>query len=82
MSAVQRLPQMAGTLSVAASLAAIAGFPSLRHRVADLLPLAVRRGVTGRMWALLAVAFALLNFKNLPFVWHVRLKNPLPQKDE
>lgn len=35
------------------------------------------------MWGLLAVAFALLNFKNLPFVWHVRLKNtqsPLPSR--
>lgn len=69
MSAVQRLPMMAGTLSVGASLAAIAGIPSLRHRFTELLG----RGVTGNMLRLLAVVFALLNVKNLPFVWHVGL---------
>lgn len=58
---------MAGTLSVGASLAAIAGVPSLRHRVAHLLS----GRITGKMLWLLAAAFALLNVKNLPFVWHV-----------
>ena len=69
MSAIQRLPQVGGTLSIAAGIFAIAGIPSLRQRFTDLLG----TGVTGNMLRLLAVAFALLNLKNLPFVWHVRL---------
>jgi len=72
MSAIQRLPQVGGTLSIAAGIFAVAGIPSLRHRFTDLLG----RGVTGNMLRLLAVAFALLNLKNLPFVWHVRLALP------
>jgi hypothetical protein len=69
MSAIQRLPQVGGTLSIAAGIFAIAGIPSLRQRFTDLLG----TGVSGNMLRLLAVAFALLNLKNLPFVWHVRL---------
>lgn len=68
MSAVQRLPIVAGTLTFGASLAAIAGIPALRHRFTDLLS----RGATGKMLRLLVVAYALLNLKNLPFMWHVR----------
>lgn len=67
MSAVQRLPMMAGTLSVGATLAAIIGVPSLRNRFAHL----IGTGKTGNMLRLIVVAFALLNLKNLPFVWHV-----------
>jgi hypothetical protein len=69
MSAIQRLPQVGGTLSIAAGIFAIAGIPSLRQRFTDLLG----TGVSGNMLRLLAVAFALLNLKNLPFVWHWRV---------
>jgi hypothetical protein len=72
MSAIQRLPQVGGTLSIAAGIFAIAGIPSLRQRFTDLLG----TGVPGNMLRLLAVAFALLNLKNLPFVWHVSLALP------
>ena len=69
MSAIQRLPQVGGTLTIAAGIFAIAGIPSLRQRFTDLLG----GGTTGNMLRLLAVAFALLNLKNLPFVWHWRV---------
>jgi hypothetical protein len=72
MSAVSRLPMMAGTLSAAASVAAIAGIPSLRQRVTEILG----KRVSGNMLGLVAIAFALLNLKNLPFVWHVRPPDP------
>jgi hypothetical protein len=68
MSAVQRLPMVAGTLTFGASLAAIAGIPALRRRFTEL----ASRGATGKMLRLLVVAYALLNLKNLPFMWHVR----------
>jgi hypothetical protein len=74
MSAVQRLPMVAGTLTFGASLAAIAGIPALRHRFTDL----ANRGATGKMLRLLVVAYALLNLKNLPFMWHVRSHQTLP----
>lgn len=73
MSAVQRLPMVAGTLTFGASLAAIAGIPALRYRFTDLLS----RGATGKMLRLLVVAYALLNLKNLPFIWHVRFRQTL-----
>lgn len=73
MSAVQRLPMVAGTLTFGASLAAIAGIPALRYRFTDLLS----RGATGKMLRLLVVAYALLNLKNLPFMWHVRFRQTL-----
>jgi hypothetical protein len=76
MSAVQRLPMVAGTLTFGASLAAILGVPSLRNRFIDLLG----RGTTGNVLKLLAVAYALLNLKNLPFVWHVRCSLPIPNQ--
>jgi len=72
MSAIQRLPQVGGTLSIAAGIFAVAGIPSLRHRFTDLLS----GGVSGNMLRLLVAAFALLNLKNLPFVWHVRFALP------
>jgi hypothetical protein len=68
MSAVQRLPMVAGTLTFGASLAAIAGIPALRYRFTEL----IGRGTTRNMLGLLAIAYALLNLKNLPFMWHVR----------
>jgi hypothetical protein len=75
MSAIQRLPQVGGTLSIAAGIFAVAGIPSLRQRFTDLLGTGVT-GATGNMLRLLAVAFALLNLKNLPFIWHVRFTLP------
>ena len=68
MSAVSRLPVMAGTMSLGAAIAAIASIPSLRERFAQY----VGKSVAANMLRALAVGFAMVNIKNLPLVWHVR----------
>ena len=44
----------------------------------ELASLRSRLGFSGRagFWKLLALVFALLNLKSLPFVWHVSAANP------
>lgn len=67
MSATRRLPQITALLgAVAVSVAAIAK-PTIRDRIARALGV----NVPGGVWRLLAIAFALVNLKNWPFVWHV-----------
>jgi hypothetical protein len=68
MSAVSRLPVMAGTMSLGAAIAAIATIPSLRERFAQY----VGKTVSTNMLRALAIGLALVNIKNLPLVWHVR----------
>lgn len=67
MSAVSRLPVMAGTMSLGATIAAIATIPSLRERFAAY----IGTSVSTNMLRALAVGLALVNIKNLPLVWHV-----------
>ncbi|TID20243.1 hypothetical protein E2P81_ATG07544 [Venturia nashicola] len=69
MSAVRRLPRISMLLGVVSLGAAIFSKTSTREKVAGLL------GVTspGGTWRLLAVILAVLNLKNLPLVWHIRL---------
>ncbi|KAI4758952.1 hypothetical protein E4T52_01802 [Aureobasidium sp. EXF-3400] len=85
MSAAQRMPIVGGTLAIGVTGAAMALIPSLREAVTRYLGISAPGGV----WRILAIFFALLSLKSLPFVWHFRVfKNliwhlylqPLPLK--
>lgn len=69
MSGLQRLPVIASVAGVGASLAVLASIPSYRQRLSTLLGLSAPGGI----WRILAIVFALLNLKSLPFVWHVSI---------
>jgi putative effector of murein hydrolase LrgA (UPF0299 family) len=68
MSATRRLPQISLLLGAASISIAAVCKDSVRERVAKALGI----NVPGGIWRLLAVFLALINIKNLPFVWHVR----------
>lgn len=66
MAAARRLPAITSIL--AAGLAIAAGsVPSIRASVARTTGLSAPGGT----WRVIAVILAILNVKNLPFVWHV-----------
>lgn len=67
MSATRRLPQISLVLGAASISIAAVCKESVRDRVARALGV----NVPGGMWRLLAIFLALINLKNLPFVWHV-----------
>ncbi|GAB7366438.1 hypothetical protein MBLNU230_g8235t1 [Neophaeotheca triangularis] len=69
MSATQRLPVIAGTLSLGALIATATSSSALRQRLFKYLSPTARK----TMWWLLGILFALVNFKNLPFLWHFRV---------
>jgi hypothetical protein len=66
-------------IAASASVAALASQPSLRAFLAKWTGV----NAPGGVWRLLAILFALANYKNLPFVWHVRVcpSHPLPLYD-
>jgi hypothetical protein len=57
---------------VGAAVAALVSQPSYRTFLARWSG----ADAPGGIWRLLAIVFALMNFKNLPFVWHVRGTQP------
>ncbi|QDS77008.1 hypothetical protein FKW77_006190 [Venturia effusa] len=69
MSAIRRLPRISMLLGVAGLGAAAVSKSSLREKLSNLL------GFTspGGIWRLLAITLAILNLKNLPLIWHIRL---------
>ncbi|KAJ9622318.1 hypothetical protein H2203_006536 [Taxawa tesnikishii (nom. ined.)] len=69
MSAMSRLPVVAGTLSIGALLASMSLSPSLRNTVARNLSISAPSYV----WKTLLFVFALSNLKSLPFIWHYRV---------
>ncbi|KAK6001446.1 hypothetical protein QM012_002777 [Aureobasidium pullulans] len=69
MSAAQRMPILGGTLAIGTTGAAMALIPSFREAVARYLGISAPGGV----WRILAIFFALLSIKSLPFVWHFRV---------
>lgn len=77
MSAAQRMPIVGGTLAIGVSGAAMAFVPSLREAITRYLGISVPGGI----WRILAIFFALLSLKSLPFVWHVRYL-PLHQANQ
>ncbi|KAJ9641800.1 hypothetical protein H2199_005013 [Coniosporium tulheliwenetii] len=66
MSGLQRMPVIAGVAGIGTSLAVLASIPSFRQRLSTVLGLSAPGGI----WRVLAILFALLNLKSLPFVWH------------
>lgn len=70
MSAASRLPAIAGSISLGALAVALTSLPSVRNYLARYLG----DKASKNMWKIAAVAYALANFKNLPGVWHVRLR--------
>lgn len=70
MSAAQRMPILGGTLALGTTGAAMALIPSFREAVTRYLGISAPGGV----WRILAIFFALLSIKSLPFVWHVSHK--------
>jgi len=73
MSAAQRMPIVGGTLAIGVSGAAMALIPSLRETITRYLGISAPGGI----WRILAIFFALLSLKSLPFVWHVSDSLPL-----
>ncbi|KAI5240788.1 hypothetical protein E4T43_05875 [Aureobasidium subglaciale] len=69
MSAAQRMPVLGGTLAIGVTGAAMAAIPSFREAVTRSLGISAPGGV----WRILAIFFALLSIKSLPFVWHFRV---------
>lgn len=69
MSAAQRMPVLGGTLAIGVTGAAMAAVPSFREAVTRFLGISAPGGV----WRILAIFFALLSVKSLPFVWHVSI---------
>ncbi|KAK4550493.1 hypothetical protein LTR36_000072 [Oleoguttula mirabilis] len=69
MSAASRLPAIAGTVTLGALIATVTALPSVRDYLARYLGTAV----SNNMWRIAAVAFALVNLKNLPGFWHIRV---------
>lgn len=69
MSAAMRLKAMAGLAAMGAAIAGIATQPSVRDFIARQL------GPNGsrNMWRALALVLALLNLKNIPGFWHIRV---------
>lgn len=67
MSAARRLPVISAILAGGLAIAAGA-LPSVRAPLARLTGLAAPGGT----WRAIAILLAILNVKNLPFVWHVR----------
>lgn len=67
MSAAQRLPVLMGTLGFGAAVVAAVTVPSVRDVAARYLGISA----PGGFWRILAITFALINVKTLPFAWHV-----------
>jgi hypothetical protein len=70
MSAAQRMPIVGGTLALGVTGIAMALSPTLREVVTRCLGISAPGGV----WRIIALFFALLSIKSLPFVWHVSNK--------
>jgi hypothetical protein len=69
MSASTRLPTIAALISTAAALVGISSMPAVR----DFLSRHLGSNGTKYAWRTLALIFALLNLKNIPGFWHIRV---------
>ena len=69
MSAATRLTTLAGILTTSAAILGISSLPSIRDFLAQYL------GANGsrNAWRAMAFLLALINLKNLPGLWHVRV---------
>ena len=69
MSAATRLKTMAGIVTTSAAIVGITSLPSVR----DFLSKHIGPNATKHTWRLLAILFALINLKNIPGFWHIRV---------
>jgi hypothetical protein len=60
-----------GVVVVGASLAAFVAQPTLRGSLLTTLARWTGYHAPGGLWRIAAILLALVNLKNLPFVWHV-----------
>jgi hypothetical protein len=65
--------QAASIVAAGASIAALASQPSLLSTLSTTLSRWTGFSAPGGIWRILAILLALVNLKNLPFVWHVRI---------
>lgn len=69
MSAATRLSAMAGIVAAGAAVLGVSNLPSVREFISkNLSP-----NTTKNTWRFLAIVFALLNLKNIPGFWHIRV---------
>jgi hypothetical protein len=73
MSGAQRMQVLGVTLTLGISGFALGMIPSFREAVTRYTGISAPGGV----WRILAIFFALLSIKSLPFVWHVSYMNIL-----
>lgn len=69
MSAATRLRTIAGAVTTFAAVLSIANTTTVREYLSKHLSPQTSK----HFWRTLAIIFALLNFKNLPFLWHYRV---------
>lgn len=69
MSAATRLTTVAGVLTTSAAILGVSAHPSVR----DFISRHLGENGSRNIWRFLAVLFALLNLKNLPGFWHIRV---------
>lgn len=74
MSAATRLPTIAGVVAAAAALIGATRIASVREYVEHHLGSSALRS----SWRFLLLLLALVNFKNLPGLWHVRGEQRCP----
>jgi len=71
------MAQIVGLALAGVSVATIASLPSLREILVAALSRYTGFDTPGGMWRIAAILLAVVNLKNLPFVWHVCALHPL-----
>lgn len=69
MSAATRLTTVAGVVTTSAAIVGLTSLPSVR----DFINRHIGENGSRNVWRALAIIFALLNLKNLPGFWHIRV---------
>jgi len=71
------MAQIVGLALAGVSVATIASLPSLREILVAALSRYTGFDTPGGMWRIAAILLAVVNLKNLPFVWHIRFVRAL-----
>jgi hypothetical protein len=72
------MPPIFSIIVAGATIAAVASQPEYFKNILSSLVKATGYGSPGGVWRICAILLALVNLKNLPFVWHVSLHTLLP----
>ncbi|USP80831.1 hypothetical protein yc1106_08105 [Curvularia clavata] len=67
------MAQTVGVIAAVASMAALAAQPTWRGGLLATLARWTGYHAPGGLWRIAAILLALVNLKNLPFVWHIRI---------